>query len=136
MPNRTVTFSRPPAKDREKPNRVLGLRIPEPQLGNIPQIIRGSLLTCPEGPYIQLLGALGPKIPYYRRNYGSQFPNGCICGPSGMFTLNPETLKKQSSLIKGMLLKSLDSKPKTQSRERALQPLRGAGCQNAHWFRV
>ena len=26
---------------------------------------------------------LGPKIPYYRRNYGSQFPNGCICGPSG-----------------------------------------------------
>ena len=26
---------------------------------------------------------LGPKIPYYTRNYGSQFPNGCICGPSG-----------------------------------------------------
>ena len=100
MPNRTVTFSRPPAKDREKPNRVLGLRNPEPQLGNIPEIIRGSL-TCPEGPYIQLLGALGPKIPYYRRNYGSQFPNGCICGPSGMFTLNPETLKKAIFLNQG-----------------------------------
>ena len=27
---------------------------------------------------------LGPKIPYYRRNYGSQFPNGCVCGPSGV----------------------------------------------------
>ena len=26
---------------------------------------------------------LGPKIPYYRRNYGSQFPNSCIYGPSG-----------------------------------------------------
>ena len=26
---------------------------------------------------------LGPKMPYYRRNYGSRFPNGCICGPSG-----------------------------------------------------
>ena len=26
---------------------------------------------------------LGPKIPYFRRNYGSQFPNGCTCGPSG-----------------------------------------------------
>ena len=22
-------------------------------------------------------------MPYYRRNYGSQFPDGCICGPSG-----------------------------------------------------
>ena len=27
---------------------------------------------------------LGPKIPYYRRNSGSQSPNGCICGPSGI----------------------------------------------------
>ena len=27
---------------------------------------------------------LGTQIPYYRRNYGSQFPNGCICGPSGI----------------------------------------------------
>ena len=26
---------------------------------------------------------IGPKIPYYIKNYGSQFPNGCICGPSG-----------------------------------------------------
>ena len=26
---------------------------------------------------------LGPKIPDFRRNYGSQFPNACICGPSG-----------------------------------------------------
>ena len=26
---------------------------------------------------------LGPKIPHYRRNYGSQPPNGCICGPCG-----------------------------------------------------
>ena len=23
---------------------------------------------------------LGPKIPYYRRNYGSRFPNSCIFG--------------------------------------------------------
>ena len=23
---------------------------------------------------------LGPKIPYCRRNCGSQIPNGCICG--------------------------------------------------------
>ena len=30
------------------------------------------------------IGELGPKIPYYRRNYGSHFPNGCICGPSGL----------------------------------------------------
>ena len=28
---------------------------------------------------------LGPKISYYRRNFGSQFPNGCICGPSGSY---------------------------------------------------
>ena len=36
---------------------------------------RGSIYTTIRG--------LGPKIPYYRRNYGSQFPNSCICGPSG-----------------------------------------------------
>ena len=36
----------------------------------------------PEGPYrVQGLGfreELGPKIPCYRRNSGSQFPNGCM----------------------------------------------------------
>ena len=42
-----------------------------------------------EGPYIYIYittRELGPKIPYYRRNYGYQFPNGCICGPSGQTT--------------------------------------------------
>ena len=25
---------------------------------------------------------------YYRRNYGSRFPDGCICGPSGLVWKN------------------------------------------------
>ena len=37
----------------------------------------------PRGSIYTTISELGPKIPYYRRNYGSQFPNGCICGPSG-----------------------------------------------------
>ena len=36
----------------------------------------------PKGSTYTTIRELGPKIPYYRRNYGSQFPNGCICGPS------------------------------------------------------
>ena len=40
-----------------------------------PSSSRGSICTT--------IRELGPKIPYYRRNYGSQFPDGCICGPSG-----------------------------------------------------
>ena len=41
------------------------------------RVPRGSMTTT-------TIRELGPKIPYYRRNYGSQFPNGCICGPSGV----------------------------------------------------
>ena len=37
----------------------------------------------PRGSIYTTIGELGPKIPHCRRNYGSQFPNGCICGPSG-----------------------------------------------------
>ena len=43
----------------------------------------GSQLHSPRGSIYTTIRELGPKIPYYRRNYGSQFPNGCICGPSG-----------------------------------------------------
>ena len=38
----------------------------------------------PRGFIYTTIRELGPQIPYYRRNYGSQFPNGCICGPSGI----------------------------------------------------
>ena len=38
----------------------------------------------PRGSTYTTIRELGPKIPYYRRNYGPQFPNGCICGPSGI----------------------------------------------------
>ena len=38
----------------------------------------------PRGSTCTTIRELGPKIPYYRRNYGSQFPNDCICGPSGL----------------------------------------------------
>ena len=37
----------------------------------------------PRGSIYTTIREVGPEIPYYRRNYGSQFPNGCICGPSG-----------------------------------------------------
>ena len=37
----------------------------------------------PRGSIYTTIKELGPKIPYHGRNYGSQFPNGCICGPSG-----------------------------------------------------
>ena len=37
----------------------------------------------PRGSIHTISRELGPKLPYYRRNYGCQFPNGCICGPSG-----------------------------------------------------
>ena len=35
----------------------------------------------PRGSIYTTIRELGPEIPYYRRNYGSQLPNGCICGP-------------------------------------------------------
>ena len=38
---------------------------------------------CPTGSIHTTSRELGPKTPNYRRNYGSQFPNGCICGPYG-----------------------------------------------------
>ena len=38
----------------------------------------------PRGSIHTTIRELGPKIPYYIRNYGSQFPSGCICGPSGL----------------------------------------------------
>ena len=37
----------------------------------------------PRGSIYTTIRELGPKMPYYRRNYGSQLPNGCICGPPG-----------------------------------------------------
>ena len=43
--------------------------------GNI-WIPRGSIYTS--------IRELGPKVLYYRRNFGSQLPSGCICGPSGI----------------------------------------------------
>ena len=42
-----------------------------------------SPTASPRGSLHITIKELGPQIPYYRRNYGSQFPNGCICGPSG-----------------------------------------------------
>ena len=41
------------------------------------------LASKPRGSIYTTIRELGPKIPYYIKNYGSQFPNGCICGPSG-----------------------------------------------------
>ena len=37
----------------------------------------------PRGSIYTVIRELGPKMPYYRRSCGSQFPNGCICGPYG-----------------------------------------------------
>ena len=42
----------------------------------LPYLPRGSIYTT--------IRELCPKIPCSRRNYGSQFLNGCICGPSGL----------------------------------------------------
>ena len=39
----------------------------------------------PRGSIYTTIRELGPQIAYYRRKYGSQFSNGCICGPSGFF---------------------------------------------------
>ena len=44
----------------------------------------------PRGSIYTTIRELGPKVQYYRRNYGSQFPNGCTCGPSGVPALNPK----------------------------------------------
>ena len=41
------------------------------------------LISSPRGSIYTAIRELGPKMAYYRRNHGSQFPNGCICGPSG-----------------------------------------------------
>ena len=41
-------------------------------------------MKVPRGSIYTTIKELGPIIPYYRRNHGSQFPNGCICGPSGV----------------------------------------------------
>ena len=46
--------------------------------------IFGTKPSLPRGSTYTTIRELGPKIPYYRRNYGSQFLNGCICGPSGL----------------------------------------------------
>ena len=41
--------------------------------------------VIPRGSIYTTIKELDPNIPYYRRNYyGSQFPNSCICGPSGI----------------------------------------------------
>ena len=42
----------------------------------------------PRGSIYTTIMELGPKMPYYRRNFGSQLPNGYICGPSGFFDLD------------------------------------------------
>ena len=52
------------------------------------EVPRGSIYTT--------IRELGPEIPYYRRNYGSQFPNGCICGPSGVVAIFYHWLKIRS----------------------------------------
>ena len=41
----------------------------------------------PTGSIYTTIREVGPNIPYYRRDYGSQFPNGCICGPSGLVSV-------------------------------------------------
>ena len=50
------------------------------------QVIREQvlLLWLRRGSVYTTSRELGPKIPFYRRNYRSQLPNGCICGPSGL----------------------------------------------------
>ena len=48
-----------------------------------------GILPYPRGSTYTTIGELGPQIPYYRRNYGSQFPNGCICRPSGYGSKDP-----------------------------------------------
>ena len=51
--------------------------------------------NLPRGSRYTTIRELGPQMPYYRRNYGSQFP-GCICGPSGLgssFEIRFEFLK-------------------------------------------
>ena len=53
---------------------------------------RSPVVACnapsciPRGSIYTTIGELiiGPKMPYYRRNFGSQLPNGCIRGPSGL----------------------------------------------------
>ena len=44
---------------------------------------RYTLHAYPRGSIYTTMRELGPQIPYYGRNYGSQFPNGYVCGPSG-----------------------------------------------------
>ena len=45
--------------------------------------VRCDLSSTPRGYIYATIRELGPDIPYSRRNYRSQFPNGCLCGPSG-----------------------------------------------------
>ena len=42
------------------------------------------LYNVPRGSIYTTIRESGPKILYYRRDHGSQFFNGCICGPSGV----------------------------------------------------
>ena len=50
----------------------------------------GLKIIYPRRSICTTIRELGPKMPYYRRNYGSQFPNGC-------------TYELQSKLLKGGL---------------------------------
>ena len=65
-------------------------------------------VTNPRGSMYTTIRELGPKKPYYRRKCGSQFSNGCICGPSG----NPMKLEPRAKLRE-----SVSTKSTTQRRE-------------------
>ena len=58
----------------------------------------------PRGSTYTTIRELGPKIPYYRRNYGSQFPYGCICGPSGLVRIQGYGSGFRVSVAHGVLL--------------------------------
>ena len=65
-----------------------------------------------EGSYIYIyiyttIRELGPKMPYYRRNYGSQFTNGCIRGPAGYMQVKGLGLRKVYMYMHANICKGL-----------------------------
>ena len=75
--------------------------------------------VAPRGSLYPTIKELGPKISDYRRNYGSQFPNGCICGTSGEFMCGkaahyrtiPRSLKRSIRLVRPQLDVSRQKNP-------------------------
>ena len=59
------------------------------------------MTSKPRGSMYTTIRELGPKIPYDGRSYGSQFPNGCICGPcgEGFFPTWPNPCKELRLLL-------------------------------------